>query len=84
MITKELDYKIKSRQKANMEIVEILTKYFEKYPDIRFGQALINLDILHYKNSKYENIDSYNVQDPFNYESVDMLNYIIKRHPEVK
>lgn len=84
MITKELDYKIKSRQKANMEIIEILTKYFEKYPDIRFGQALINLDILHYKNSKYENIDSYNVQDPFNYESVDMLNYIIKRHPEVK
>lgn len=80
MISKELEYKIKMRQKANMEILRILKEYLENYPDMRFGQALMNLDILHYKNSKYENSDSYNVQDPFNYESVDMLAYIQKRH----
>lgn len=80
MISEDLQYKVKMRQKANMEILRILKEYLENYPDMRFGQALMNLDILHYKNSKYENSDSYNVQDPFNYESVDMLAYIAKRH----
>ncbi len=36
----------KERQKANLEIVEILRAYFEKYPDQRFHQGLVNLDIV--------------------------------------
>ena len=31
--------------KENKKILDILAKYLEKYEDIRFGQALANLDI---------------------------------------
>lgn len=34
------------RQKANFEIIQILSQYLMDNPDIRFGQALINLDFL--------------------------------------
>lgn len=34
------------RYSANMEILDILKKYLTTYKDIRFGQALFNLNIL--------------------------------------
>ena len=32
-------------KKEHQEIIDILSKYLEKSPDIRFGQALFNLNI---------------------------------------
>ena len=38
--------KMKKRQASNMLILNKLSEYIEKYPDLRFGQILINLEIL--------------------------------------
>ena len=32
-----------TRKESNLQILKELTEYFEKYPESRFGQALINL-----------------------------------------
>ena len=53
------------RQKYNKLILEILSKLIEKYPDLRFGQILVNADIITYKNDYDEMV----VEDPFNEES---------------
>ena len=36
---------MQTRQEANRKIIEILQVNVEKYPDMRFGQMLFNLDI---------------------------------------
>ncbi len=38
--------KKKNRQTPNLEILQKLNWHFELYPDMRFGQALINLGIV--------------------------------------
>jgi len=38
------------RQKYNKLILETLSKLVEKYPDLRFGQILVNCNIIVYKN----------------------------------
>ena len=58
--------KVKIRKEYNEKILEVLTKYLEENPEIRFGQALINLNIL--QNEKDKNV----VFDPFSDESVDI------------
>ena len=58
--------KVKMRKEYNEKILEVLTKYLEENPEIRFGQALINLNIL--QNEKDKNV----VFDPFSDESVDI------------
>ena len=58
--------KVKTRKEYNEKILEVLTKYLEENPEIRFGQALINLNIL--QNEKDKNV----VFDPFSDESVDI------------
>ena len=58
--------KVKMRKEYNEKILEVLTKYLEENPEIRFGQALINLNIL--QNEK----DKHVVFDPFSDESVDI------------
>ena len=58
--------KVKMRKEYNKKILEVLTKYIEENPEIRFGQALINLNIL--QNEKDKNV----VFDPFLDESVDI------------
>jgi len=35
-----------ARIKANEKILEIISKYLDKNPSIRFGQALLHLDII--------------------------------------
>ena len=57
--------KIKLRQEANREILAILSEFIEKYPDIRFGQALATIGIIQY--------DKGEAKDPFGEESIDML-----------
>ena len=39
------------RQKYNKLILETLSKLVEKYPDLRFGQILVNCDIIKYEPS---------------------------------
>ena len=59
------------RQKYNKLILEILSKLVNKYPDLRFGQILVDCDIIKYEPSvlcdgQREDIL---VIDPFNEES---------------
>ena len=58
--------KVKMRKEYNEKILKVLTKYLEENTEIRFGQALINLNIL--QNEK----DKHVVFDPFSDESVDI------------
>lgn len=58
--------KVKMRKEYNEKIFKVLTEYLEENPEIRFGQALINLNILQYEKDK--NV----VFDPFSDESVDI------------
>ena len=55
------------RQKYNKLILETLSKLIDKYPDLRFGQILVNADIIElvpdYNNSAMVALD------PFNEES---------------
>ena len=58
------------RQKYNKLILETLSKLVEKYPDLRFGQILVNCDVIKYEPSvlcdgQREDIL---VIDPFNEE----------------
>ena len=60
-----------SRQEYNKLILETLSKLVEKYPYLRFGQILVNCDIIKYEPSvlcdgQREDIL---VIDPFNEES---------------
>lgn len=68
---------IKSREKYNAEILFELIKYLNANPEIRFGQALINLNILELdKNSTLLSGPMY--KDPFNDESVTIYNRMVK------
>ena len=59
------------RQKYNELILETLSKLVKKYPDLRFGQLLVNCDIIRYEkevlcDGQRENLLTI---DPFNEES---------------
>ena len=60
-----------NRQKYNKLILETLSKLVEKYPDLRFGQILVDCDIIRYEkevlcDGQRENLLT---MDPFNEES---------------
>lgn len=61
---------IEQRQEANLRLLEIIQDYLEKYPSLRFGQALINLNIL----EPTDNTDL--VKDPYYTEPMAMLERI--------
>lgn len=58
--------KISHRQEANRELIQNLTAYVEKYPDLRFGQILEGFGFV---------IED---TDLFNEESVDTLERVKK------
>ena len=60
------------RQSANREIIEILSDMVERYPDLRFGQILAITEAIQYIPDSRPYIDTIDVKDPFNEESVDM------------
>ena len=60
------------RQSANREIIEILSDMVEHYPDLRFGQILAITEAIQYVPDSRPYIDTVDVKDPFNEESVDM------------
>lgn len=64
--------KIKKRQASNMLILNKLSEYIEKYPDFRFGQLLISLEILQYDFGG-------SIIDPWNEESIDILRRIDRK-----
>ena len=68
-MTENIKKKIDERQNANLQILNKLRDYFLAHPDMRFGQALANLNIIEYDRTKL----TPEVIDPFFEESVDTL-----------
>ena len=62
------------RQKYNKLILETLSELVKKYPDLRFGQILVDCDIIEYNITD----NGIEVIDPFYEESEDTLNRMIK------
>lgn len=67
-----------TRLESNLEILRRLETYLKTWPDMRFGQALINLDILTYTDIVSEQNDGTAVlhsviEDPFYEEPAAML-----------
>jgi hypothetical protein len=58
------------RKSYNERILKELKDYLERYPDIRFGQALINLNILEMTDDN----DKPQIKDPFNEEPITIYN----------
>ncbi len=71
-----LEQKIDKRQEYNLKILDILAEQVERYPNLRFGQILINTNVLkHYCMDP----SGFQVFDPFNEESVDTYERIMER-----
>lgn len=64
-------YKVEKRYLYNKAIINKLSEIIEKHPHLRFGQILVNLDIVHSEGDGY-------AIDPFYEEPEDMWNRIIK------
>jgi len=58
-----------SNLEANLVILRELEAFARKYPNIRFGQMLVNLDLL---RRTLVNGELY-VQDPYEEDSIDLL-----------
>lgn len=65
------------RQQANLEILKNIEEMVNKYPDLRFGQILVNLGIIQYQRDP-ASFDIIGIKDPFNEESVVTLNRMRK------
>ena len=63
---------IEKRQNANVEILQMVGDAVMKYPDLRFGQILVNLGIIKYERNTYD--ETLITKDPFYEESVVTLN----------
>ena len=63
-----------TRKQANRAILLELYNLIEKYSDLRFGQILLNAEIITYRNDYDEIV----VEDPFYKESEDTLNRMMK------
>lgn len=69
--------KIKNRQRANREILELLKAEVERNPDIRFGQMLRNIGVVLDETIAGEHRPRW--INEFNTESVDVLARIKER-----
>lgn len=67
--------KIKNRQKANFELVRKLSELVIAYPDLRFGQILVDFGFIEQIVDHYDSNIILTI-DPFNEESVDTLNRV--------
>lgn len=65
------------RQQANREILKNIEEMVNKYPDLRFGQILVNLGVIQYQRDP-ASFDIIGIKDPFNEESVVTLNRMRK------
>lgn len=60
-----------TRYQANKAILALLTTFVEEYPDWRFGQILVNSNVLSHSNGE-------TCEDPFYEESIETLEKTIK------
>ena len=69
---------IDARQSANSEILSILNKYVDKYPELRFGQILAIAKVIEYERvtEVWSPMVESRVKDPFNEESVHTLDRV--------
>lgn len=74
---KEIKEKIKNRQTANFELVNKLSELVIAYPDLRFGQILVNFGFIKQIIDHYDD-NIVLTEDPFNEESVDTLKRVKK------
>lgn len=72
---KHVKEKIKNRQKANFELVRKLSELVVAYPDLRFGQILVNFGFIEQIVDHYDS-NIILTKDPFNEESIDTLNRV--------
>ena len=76
-----MDAKIKEiidkRQEVNLEILNKIEVAVMNFPDLRFGQILVNLGIIEYEQNTYDK--TLITKDPFNEESVVTLNRMRKK-----
>ena len=68
---KMFEYYRSKHYESNMKILEILKKYFEKYPDSRFHEALIDLHARNAENYDHQYFDE-SLQT-----LIDLENYLI-------
>ena len=69
-----------SRRYANRLILEVIAQQVESSPDLRFGQILVNLDIVQLRRSTYSPTDwDTHAVNPFNEESLVTLSRVEKR-----
>lgn len=71
----KIEEMIEKRQEANLDILTAIEEWVMKYPNLRFGQILVNLGIIEYQRDP-ANFDKIGIKDPFNEESVDTLKRI--------
>lgn len=70
-----LEQKIEKRQEYNIKILDILAEQVERYPNLRFGQILINTNVLEHF---CKDPSGFHVFDPFNEESFETYERIMK------
>lgn len=61
-----------NRQEANREILKLLADMVEQYPDLRFGQILVNVDAVKLKPDTQFGV-GYVMVDPFHEEPTETL-----------
>ena len=70
------------RQKYNKLILERLSKLVDKYPDLRFGQILVNSDIIElvpdYNNSAMIALDPFNEEPEVTWERMKNNKFVFK------
>ena len=75
---------VEIRKEYNEKILKELTDYLTKYPDIRFGQALINLNIIEIDEINSTLLFGPKYKDPYNDEPITIYNRLRNWRPEVK
>ena len=75
---KMFEYYRNKRYESNMKILEILKKYFEKYHDSRFHEALIDLHVRNDENYDHQYFDE-SLQT-----LIDLENYLIFKQINLK
>ena len=75
---KTMDKFTKRRMDTNIEICEILKAYAEKYPSMRFGQILWNLNILEHIDMDDSDDINFELADPHSDEPWEILERIKK------
>lgn len=74
-VDKKLDAKVRSRQRHNRKLIDILSSIVEKYPDLRFGQILFNYKFVNWCNTD----DGVKICDPFYEEPADTLKRVCEQ-----